>query len=99
MGKQRFVPPVFFTAAFVFCYDLAMGAAERAEMLIVVADPRRVDWSVAKWWVDCYNTNPVMFGLWCTIFTALLGVSLALLSDTIMKLTGLDLKSRNLIEH
>ncbi|AFM23231.1 DVU0150 family protein [Desulfomonile tiedjei] len=79
--------------------ELVMAAGGKAEMLIVVADNRVVDWSVSKWWVNLYNTDPFMFGLWCTVFTAFLGVSLGFITDRIMSHTGLDLTSRKIVEH
>lgn len=79
--------------------DIVMAAGGKAEMLIVVADNRVVDWSVSKWWVDTYNTDPFMFGIYCTAFTAFLGVSLGLITDQIMRHTGLDLTSRKIVEH
>lgn len=91
--------PAFLALAMLVVPDLVMAAGEKAEMLIVVADNRVVDWSFAKFWVDQYNTDPFMFGLYCTIFTALLGASLGLITDQIMKRTGLDLTSRKIVEH
>jgi len=75
------------------------AAGPAAEMLIVVADNRVVDWSFSKFWVDYYNTDPFMFGLWCTIFTAFLGVSLGFITDQFMRHTGLDLSKRTIVEH
>ena len=79
--------------------DIVSAAGGKAEMLIVVADNRVVDWSVSKWWVDIYNTDPFMFGVYCTLFTAFLGVSLGLITDQIMKRTGMDLSTRKIVEH
>ncbi|MBM4326970.1 MAG: hypothetical protein FJ118_07380 [Deltaproteobacteria bacterium] len=90
---------IFITAVAVFIPDLAVAAGGKAEMLIVVADKRMVEWSVSRWWVDLYNRDPFMFGLWCTIFTGLLGVTLGFITDQIMKMTGLDLTSRKIVEH
>jgi hypothetical protein len=79
--------------------DIVSAAGGKAEMLIVVADNRVVDWSVSKWWVDIYNTDPFMFGVYCTLFTAFLGVSFGLITDQIMKRTGIDLSKRTIVEH
>jgi len=79
--------------------DIVSAAGGKAEMLIVVADNRVVDWSVTKWWVDIYNTDPFMFGVYTTIFTAFLGVSFGLITDQIMKHTGIDLSKRTIVEH
>jgi hypothetical protein len=90
---------ILLAAAFVFISDLAQAAGEKAEMLVVVADTRRVSWGPSVYFTDLYNTDPFMFGLVCTIITAIMGGGLGLLTDTIMKRTGLDLTSRKLVEH
>ncbi|MEW6112784.1 MAG: DVU0150 family protein [Thermodesulfobacteriota bacterium] len=99
MRRILTVLPLVVTAAAVLVPDLVVAAGGKAEMLIVVADKRVVDWSVSKWWVDLYNRDPFLFGVWCTIFTGLLGVTLGLITDQIMKATGLDLTSRKIVEH
>jgi hypothetical protein len=89
----------FLSLAFTSIPDLVMAAGGKASMLVVVADNREVNWSFFKFWIDYYNTDPFMFGLWATIFTAFLGVSLGFITDQIMRHTGLDLTSRKIIEH
>jgi hypothetical protein len=86
-------------AAFVLMSDIAQAAGGKAEMLVVVADTRRVSWGPGVYFTDLYNTDPFMFGVVCTIITAIMGGGLGLLTDTIMKHTGLDLTSRKLVEH
>jgi len=86
-------------AAFVFISDLAQAAGGKAEMLVVVADTRRVSWGPTVYFTDLYNTDPFMFGVVCTVITLILGVTLGALTDQIMKHTGIDLTSRKLIEH
>jgi hypothetical protein len=83
----------------VFLPELVRAAGPAASMLIVVADSRRVNDGWARYFVDSYNTNPLWFGLECTIITAFLGVSLGLITDQIMKRTGIDLSSRKIVEH
>lgn len=82
-----------------FVPDIVMAAGGKASMLVVVADNRMVDSNLSRWWVDIYNTDPFMFGIYCTAFTALMGISLGLITDQIMKRTGIDLTSRKLVEH
>jgi hypothetical protein len=79
--------------------DWALAAGPAADMLIHVADDRTVQWSFTKFWTHMYNTDPFMFGVWCTVITALLGGGLGLLTDQIMRHTGIDLTSRKLVEH
>lgn len=99
MKRIYYLSLAFLSLAWLFSPGPAMAAGPAAEMLIVVADNRVVDWSFSKFWVDYYNTDPFMFGFWCTIFTAFLGVSLGFITDQIMRHTGLDLTSRKIIEH
>jgi len=99
MKRIYYLPLAFLGLACLVIPNPVGAAGPAAEMLIVVADPRVVDWSFSKFWIDYYNTDPFMFGLWCTIFTAFLGVSLGFITDQIMRHTGLDLSSRKIIEH
>jgi hypothetical protein len=83
----------------VFLPEIVRAAGGPAEMLIVVADSRRVGDGWARYFVDSYNTNPLWFGLECTIITAFMGVTLGLITDQIMKRIGIDLTSRKIVEH
>lgn len=83
----------------VFLPELVRAAGPAAEMLIVVADSRRVGDGWARYFVDSYNTNPLWFGLECTIITAFMGVTLGVITDQVMKRIGIDLTSRKIIEH
>ena len=91
--------PAFVSLALLLVPELVMAAGGKAEMLIVVADNRTIESNWQKFWVDAYNTDPFMFGLYCTIFTGFLGVTLGFITDQIMKRTGLDLTSRKIVEH
>jgi hypothetical protein len=79
--------------------DLVRAAEGNAEMLVVVADTRRVSSPLTTYFLDLYNTDPLMFGLVCAIITAMLGGGLGLIADFVMKRTGIDLTSRKLVEH
>jgi ABC-type Fe3+ transport system permease subunit len=79
--------------------ELVRAAGPAAEMLIVVADSRRVSEGWGRYFVDSYNTNPLWFGFEVTIITALMGVTLGLITDQIMKRIGIDLTSRKIVEH
>ena len=79
--------------------DLVLAVGGKADLLIVVADDRVVQWGFTKFFVHLYNTDPFMFGVWCTIITAALGGSLGLITDQIMRHTGLDLTHRTIVEH
>lgn len=77
----------------------ALAAGGKASPLIVVADTRRLDSGLWRYFADLYNTNPWMFALWAAILTALYGAFLGWIMDLIMSRTGLDLKSRKIVEH
>ena len=89
----------FLTSAYLLLPDLILASGEKADMLVVVADSRRVSWSVSKFLVDVYNTDPYMFGLYCAVLTAVMGCVLGLITDFFMKRTGIDLTSRKIVEH
>ena len=90
---------LFLASAYLLLPDLILAAGEKADMLVVVADSRRVHWIVSRFFVDVYNTNPLMFGVYCIILTAFLGGTLGFITDFIMKRTGIDLTSRKIVEH
>jgi hypothetical protein len=92
-----FLPALLAIVYLLDSNDLLFGA-QGAESLAVVADNREGG-AFAKFWIDQYNTSPYMFGLWCTIFVAGLGVVLGFIADQLMKLIGIDLTSRDIIEH
>ena len=75
------------------------AAGEKATNLVVVADTRRVSSGILKYFGDLYNTNSLLFAFWAVVLTALLGAILGFLMDRIMLRTGLDLKSRKIVEH
>ena len=91
--------PALLVLAYYLVPDTALAVGPHAEKLIIVADSRALHWSFTKFLINQYNTNLVWYGLWCTICTATLGVALGFITDQIMKLTGLDLTSRKIIEH
>jgi hypothetical protein len=98
---RKFVARVlgFFGATLLLVPDLVRAAGEAAPPLINVADTRKVDWAGTKFFLDLYNTDPIMFAVWCTILTTFMGVGLGVLTDQIMKRTGIDLSSRKIVEH
>ena len=74
------------------------GGGGEATNLVVVADTRRVS-GVFYYFANLYNTDPWMFAAWATFLTALWGAILGFLMDFIMERSGLDLKSRKILEH
>jgi len=78
---------------------LALAAGGGASELVVVADTRVITSEVLKYFADLYNFNPVLFAVWAVVLTAGYGCFLGVLMDFIMSRTGLDLKSRKIIEN
>jgi len=79
--------------------SLLWAGGEKTSTLVVVADTRRVSSGILRYFADLYNTDPWMFAVWAVVLTAVYGAFLGVVMDFIMTRTGLDLKSRKLIEH
>jgi ABC-type Fe3+ transport system permease subunit len=69
-----------------------------ASKIVVVADTRRVS-GVMRYFSDMYNNDILMYAIWSVVMTAAMGCFLGFLMDFIMARTGLDLKSRKIVEH
>jgi ABC-type Fe3+ transport system permease subunit len=76
----------------------AAGGGEATE-IVVVADTRIIQNSILRYFADTYNADILVFAIWSVVLTALYGVILGVLMDWIMSKTGLDLKSRTIVEH
>jgi phage shock protein PspC (stress-responsive transcriptional regulator) len=88
-----------FCAGIYLCIpNLARASGEAATNLVVVADTRRVS-GVLKYIADTYNTDPWLFAVWAVVITAVWGGILGFVMDFIMERSGLDLKSRKILEH
>jgi hypothetical protein len=74
------------------------ASGEAASNLVVVADARRVS-GIMKYFSDLYNTNIWLYAVWAVVLTVVMGSTLGFLMDFIMSRTGLDLKSRKIVEH
>jgi ABC-type Fe3+ transport system permease subunit len=85
------------TGALLLPFD-ALAAGGKATNIVVVADTRRVT-GFLKYLSNLYNTDVSMFAVWAVVLTAALGCTLGFLMDFVMERTGLDLKSRKIIEH
>jgi hypothetical protein len=95
-----------FTKLLMACITICLLApaavwagGEAATMLVVVADTRRVHSGILRYFADTYNSDPWIFALWAALLTAVYGAFLGFLMDLIMSRTGLDLKSRKIVEH
>jgi len=88
----------FFAGVVLALPHLAWASGEAAGNLVVVADTRRVT-GVLKYIANVYNTDPWLFAVWAVVITAVWGGILGFLMDFIMERSGLDLKSRKILEH
>ena len=87
------------TMLYLWLPSALWAAGEKAADLVVVADTRVLHSGILKYFSDLYNTNILMFAVWAVVLTAAYGCLLGFLMDLIMSRTGLDLKSRKIIEH
>jgi ABC-type Fe3+ transport system permease subunit len=83
---------------------VALAGGDKASELIVVADTRVLTeggyyTQFMHYMADAYNANILVFAIWCTVLTAVYGALLGFLMDFLMSRTGLDLKSRKILEH
>ncbi len=83
---------------------IAAAGGGAATELVVVADTRVIQdtghyHAFMKYMADAYNSNILVFAIWCTVLTACYGAFLGFAMDFLMSRTGLDLKSRKIIEH
>lgn len=88
----------WFASLWVLAPDWVWAAGEKATHLVVVADTRRLS-GIMKYFANLYNTNTLLFAVWAVVLTAFWGAILGFLMDFIMARTGLDLKSRKIVEH
>jgi len=78
--------------------ELAMGAGEKADLIVIVADTRRLTgWEA--WWANLYNESHTYFTAVTVITIPVVGLILGLVADFVMKRIGIDLTSRELSEH
>jgi ABC-type Fe3+ transport system permease subunit len=77
----------------------AWAGGESASDLVVVADTRVISGNIMRYFANLYNTQTVLFAVWAAVLTAVFGCLLGIIMDFIMSRTGLDLRSRKIIEH
>jgi len=87
------------TALWLTAPELLWAAGKKASELVVVADTRVIESGVLKYFANLYNTNILLFAIWAVVLTAVYGAFLGWLMDQIMERTGLDLHSRDIVEH
>ncbi len=84
--------------AFMVLPDAVMAAGEKASLLVIVADTRKLSgWEA--WFANLYNESHIYFTIVTVVTIPIVGVLLGLLADLVMTHIGIDLKSRELSEH
>jgi hypothetical protein len=85
-------------AAILMMPDVVLAAGEKASLLVIVADTRKLSgWEA--WFANLYNESHVYFTIVTVVAIPIIGVLLGLLADLVMSRIGIDLKSRELSEH
>lgn len=87
------------TLAVAWGPDMLWAAGGGGDAPIVVVADTRVVHGILHYFSNLYNTNILLFAVWAVVLTAAYGVVLGLIMDKLMALTGLDLKSRKIVEH
>jgi hypothetical protein len=76
----------------------AGGGADLPDLIVLVADTRRLT-GLEAWWGNLYNMGHLEFALVTVTVIPLSGVVLGLLADVVMSRLGIDLRNRALAEH
>jgi hypothetical protein len=85
-------------AAALVLPDVVMAAGEKASLLVIVADTRKLSgWEA--WFANLYNESHIYFTIVTVVAIPIIGVILGVLADIVMSHIGIDLKSRELSEH
>lgn len=99
MRKTVGIVTTLLGAAMLLVPEKILAAGGKASELVVVADTRVIESGILRYFADLYNTNIWLFAVWAVVLTAAYGCFLGWLMDQIMERTGLDLKSRKIVEH
>ena len=78
--------------------ELVLAAAEKASLMVIVADTRKLTgWEA--WWANLYNESHLYFTIVTVISIPVIGLLFGVLADLVMRHIGIDLSSRELAEH
>ena len=99
MKRMKLKVAGILTACWALVPSILWAAGGPASELVVVADTRMLDSGIMKYFSDLYNHDMLTFAIWAVVLTAGYGAFLGYFMDKIMAHTGLDLKSRKIIEH
>jgi hypothetical protein len=85
-------------AAMLVIPDFVLASGEKAALLVMVADTRKLSgWEA--WFANLYNESHLYFTIVTVVTIPIVGVLLGFLADLVMSRVGIDLKSRELSEH
>jgi hypothetical protein len=85
-------------AAMLILPEIVLAAGEKASLLVIVADTRKLTgWEA--WFANLYNESHLYFTIVTVAAIPIIGVILGVLADLVMSHIGIDLKSRELSEH
>ena len=98
MRKLWFKLTGMVTMSFLIFTQAALAGGEKASLLVMVADTRKLSgWEA--WFANLYNESHLYFTIVTVISIPIIGVLLGLVADLVMSKIGIDLKSRELSEH
>ena len=78
--------------------EMALAAAEKTSLLVLVADTRKLT-GIMRWWADLYNESHFWFTVLTVVLIPIIGLIFGVIADIVMSHIGIDLKSRDLAEH
>ena len=87
------------TMAYLVVPEVLWAAGGGGDAPIVVVADTRVVHGIMRYFSNLYNTDILLFAIWAVVLTAAYGGFLGFVMDKLMGLTGLDLKSRKIVEH
>jgi len=86
------------TMTFLVIANAALAGGEKASLLVIVADTRKLSgWEA--WFANLYNESHVYFTILTVVSIPIIGVIFGVIADLVMSRIGIDLKSRELSEH
>ncbi|MBU1054289.1 MAG: hypothetical protein KKC46_10715 [Proteobacteria bacterium] len=98
MRKLWFKLTGMITMTFLVIANAALAGGEKASLLVIVADTRKLSgWEA--WFANLYNESHVYFTILTVVSIPIIGVIFGVIADLVMSRIGIDLKSRELSEH
>lgn len=81
-----------------FLQVAALAAAPKSDAMVIVADSRKFSgWKA--WWANLYNESHVLFAVITIIVIPVTALLLGKLTGSLVARLGINLKSRDLVEH